>query len=215
MVCSKCVSELDTLIFLNKNPPRDLLFHSTAPYFILQFKSPYVELFSNRLVLISTKPLDKVTEGSFDDHQALEMCCFIRTMMCRSENFFCLQIGGLDPGLGNCHFILLSLMPLMHLSNQMVVDVDERASDMAKHGPFQLTQLVWESPGSCTCSWLFYKCVSFSPKPILAQEDIHLVCYCFFFLVCMKSAFQRFAHAFITSGDVTLSQFHVMDKHCI
>ncbi len=27
--------------------------------------------------------------------------------------------------------------------------------------------------GSCTCSWLFYRSVSFSPKSILAQEDIH------------------------------------------
>ena len=39
----------------------------------------------------------------------------------------------------------------------------------------------WGWQGSCTCSWLFYKCVSFSPKPILAQEDIHLVCCNLFF----------------------------------
>ena len=27
--------------------------------------------------------------------------------------------------------------------------------------------------GSCTCSWLFYRSVSFSPKSIVGQEDIH------------------------------------------
>ena len=34
-----------------------------------------------------------------------------------------------------------------------------------------------------------------------------LLCYCFFFLVCVNSTCQRFTHAFIISGDVMLFTF--------
>ena len=38
--------------------------------------------------------------------------------------------------------------------------------------------LLWATLlGSCTCSWLFYRSVSFSPESILAQEDIHWCCF--------------------------------------
>ena len=55
----------------------------------------------------------------------------------------------------------------------------------------------------------------FFPKTHFGSRGYSFGLLLLLFLVCMKSAFQRFAHAFITSGDVTLSQFHVMDKHCI